>query len=46
MRRLDAILFDLDDTLYPEQEYVRSGMHAVAAWVHAQFGRDYEPDGE
>lgn len=27
---LDAVIFDLDDTLYPEMEYVRSGYHAVA----------------
>ncbi len=25
-----AVIFDLDDTLYPEKEYVRSGFHAVA----------------
>lgn len=25
-----GIIFDLDDTLYPEREYVRSGFHAVA----------------
>jgi putative hydrolase of the HAD superfamily len=40
VRHLDAILFDLDDTLYPEREYVRSGMGAVADWAHAQFGCD------
>lgn len=27
---LKAIVFDLDDTLYSEKEYVRSGYHAVA----------------
>lgn len=27
---LDAVIFDLDDTLYSEKEYVRSGYHAVA----------------
>ena len=26
----DAIVFDMDDTLYPEQEYIRSGYRAVA----------------
>jgi len=25
-----AVVFDLDDTLYPEQQYVRSGLRAVA----------------
>lgn len=28
---LDAVVFDLDDTLYPEKDYVRSGYKAVAA---------------
>jgi putative hydrolase of the HAD superfamily len=28
-----AIVFDLDDTLYPERTYVLSGFRAVAAWV-------------
>lgn len=27
---LQAVIFDLDDTLYPEKEYVRSGYHEVA----------------
>ncbi len=37
---LQAIVFDLDDTLYPEHAYVRSGMHAVAVWAHERFGCD------
>jgi putative hydrolase of the HAD superfamily len=28
-----AVIFDLDDTLYPEKEYVRSGFRAVAACI-------------
>jgi FMN phosphatase YigB (HAD superfamily)/biotin carboxylase len=28
-----AVIFDLDDTLYPEMEYVRSGFRAVAACI-------------
>lgn len=28
-----AILFDLDDTLYPERDYVLSGFRAVARWA-------------
>ena len=28
---LDAMVFDLDDTLYSEKEYVRSGFHQIAA---------------
>lgn len=33
MTRLHAVIFDLDDTLYPERSYVLSGFHAVAKWV-------------
>lgn len=33
MSRWRAIVFDLDDTLYPEREYVLSGFRAVAGWV-------------
>ncbi len=25
IKDVDAVIFDLDDTLYPEKEYVRSG---------------------
>lgn len=30
MRRIEAVVFDLDDTLYPEREYAWSGFRAVA----------------
>ena len=30
LQGLHAIIFDLDDTLYGEKEYVRSGYHAIA----------------
>ena len=33
-----ATLFDLDDTLYPEREYVRSGFRAVAVWADQNLG--------
>lgn len=33
-----SVVFDLDDTLYPEKEYVFSGFRAVAAWIENQFG--------
>jgi putative hydrolase of the HAD superfamily len=33
-----AVVFDLDDTLYPERQYVLGGFRAVAAWAHSQFG--------
>lgn len=38
MPPLRAIVFDLDDTLYPEHTYVMSGFHAVATWIEAQVG--------
>ena len=28
-----AIVFDLDDTLYPERDYVLSGFRAIARWA-------------
>lgn len=33
-----AIVFDLDDTLYPERQYVLSGFRAVAHWAEERFG--------
>jgi putative hydrolase of the HAD superfamily len=33
-----AIIFDLDDTLYLEVDYVRSGFRAVAAWASENLG--------
>jgi putative hydrolase of the HAD superfamily len=33
-----AIVFDLDDTLYPRGRFVRSGFAAVATFVEQQFG--------
>jgi len=33
-----AIIFDLDDTLYPEHSYVFSGFQAVADWAEIHFG--------
>ena len=35
MAALKALVFDLDDTLYPEAAYVRSGFLAVARWLEA-----------
>lgn len=32
MNKWQAIIFDLDDTLYPERDYVFSGFKAVADW--------------
>jgi HAD superfamily hydrolase (TIGR01509 family) len=36
-----AVLFDLDDTLYPLQEFLMSGFRAVAAQVHATWGHGH-----
>lgn len=36
--RFKAIIFDLDDTLYPERQYVLSGFQAVAKWTEQQLG--------
>jgi putative hydrolase of the HAD superfamily len=33
-----AIVFDLDDTLYPEKAYVLSGFQAVARWAAEHLG--------
>lgn len=40
--RWQAIIFDLDDTLYPERQYVLSGMRAVAAWAQDTLGFSIE----
>jgi putative hydrolase of the HAD superfamily len=33
-----AIVFDIDDTLYLERDYVRSGFAAVGAWARTELG--------
>lgn len=38
MSGLKAVIFDLDDTIYPEFNYVKSGFKAVAAWVEKHMG--------
>lgn len=40
---MSILIFDLDDTLYPEITYVHSGFSAVAGWLAAEFGypRDF-----
>lgn len=35
-----AVVFDLDDTLYLERDFVRSGFQAVGAWLAREHGRD------
>ncbi len=38
LSRIEAVVFDLDDTLYPEIEFVRSGFRAVAASFENEMG--------
>jgi putative hydrolase of the HAD superfamily len=33
-----GLIFDLDETLYPERQFIRSGFHAVAAYVDERHG--------
>jgi putative hydrolase of the HAD superfamily len=33
-----ALIFDLDGTLYPERQFVRSGFHAAASEVERRYG--------
>jgi putative hydrolase of the HAD superfamily len=40
VRRWRAVIFDLDDTLYAERDFVISGFAAVAAWAERVLGRD------
>ena len=35
-----CIVFDLDDTLYPEHAYVLSGFRAVGAWAASELGAE------
>jgi putative hydrolase of the HAD superfamily len=40
MSRWRAVVFDLDDTLYPERAYVRGGFEAVARWASDTMGEE------
>jgi putative hydrolase of the HAD superfamily len=42
MNSLQAIVFDLDDTLYSERDYVLSGFKAVANWASVNLGIDQD----
>jgi putative hydrolase of the HAD superfamily len=37
---LRAVVFDLDDTLYFERDYVEGGFRAVASWAAGHYGTD------
>jgi len=36
---IKAVVFDLDDTLYPEQQFVLSGFRSVSEWLADQYGQ-------
>jgi putative hydrolase of the HAD superfamily len=36
--KFDAVIFDLDDTLYPESQFVLGGLRSVASWALKRFG--------
>jgi putative hydrolase of the HAD superfamily len=40
MNRWRAVVFDLDDTLYPERDFVRGGFEAVARWAAETSGEE------
>jgi putative hydrolase of the HAD superfamily len=40
MNNFQAIIFDLDDTLYSERDFVLSGFRAVADWAAVNLGID------
>jgi putative hydrolase of the HAD superfamily len=42
LKKMLSILFDLDDTLYPEEDYVRSGFRIVATWANKELSIPYE----
>lgn len=37
-KKWQAVIFDLDDTLYPEHDYVLSGFRAVSTWAETHLG--------
>jgi putative hydrolase of the HAD superfamily len=37
---IQALVFDLDDTLYRERDFVKSGYRAIARWVSKSYGCD------
>jgi len=39
-----VVVFDLDDTLYPEADYVTSGIRHVCAQIHSLYGKDIYTD--
>jgi putative hydrolase of the HAD superfamily len=39
-RPIACVVFDIDDTLYLERDYVRSGFEEVGRWVEGELGYD------
>lgn len=39
---VEAVIFDLDDTLYDERQFVRSGHKAVSSYIAEKYGIDRE----
>ena len=39
---MKTIIFDLDNTLYPEESYVKSGFKAVASYLSKKYNCDFE----
>lgn len=37
MSAIEVLVFDLDDTLFPEREFVRSGFQAVGNWISDKY---------
>lgn len=40
MRKFKAVIFDLDDTLYPEIDYVKSGFEVVSKYISKKINKD------
>ena len=40
---IQVVVFDLDDTLYPERAYAFSGFSAVADWLRARVACRFDP---
>lgn len=38
MNNIKMLVFDLDDTLFPEHEFVLSGFQSVSDWVKSKYG--------
>ena len=42
---MKVIIFDLDNTLYPEETYVQSGFKAVARYLSNKYDCNFENNG-